>query len=181
MDKNPYVRLRELCGMSQKKFADKYKFGKMTMVYLESGMYTRVSDRQNVSLGKECAAKGVDAKAVLVEEYGTESLNEAYLAWRSADRKLRAPEVLAKAGTSFDSSAKTAPLLTFVSESAGSLQGFCKLLKVPSITVTRYIRGLTASMPEALREALVEIKYPHIDALEAAQNKWIDGNKPESL
>jgi DNA-binding XRE family transcriptional regulator len=36
--KNPYVRLRELCGTSQKGFAAKHGFGKMTMVYLESGM-----------------------------------------------------------------------------------------------------------------------------------------------
>jgi hypothetical protein len=32
MDKNPYVRLRELCGTSQKGFATKHGFGKMKMV-----------------------------------------------------------------------------------------------------------------------------------------------------
>ena len=84
--KNPYVYLRELCGMSQKGFAAKHGFGKMTMVYLESGMYTRVSDRQNEALGRECYEKGVDAKKILVEEYGVGSLNEAYLGWRVQER-----------------------------------------------------------------------------------------------
>jgi len=173
MDKNPYVRLRELCGLSQKKFADKHGFGKMTMVYLESGMYTGVSDRQNVALGRECAEKGVDAHAVLQEEFGTDSLNEAYLAWRSEDRKLRAPAVLAKVAPPFVGDAETSPLGVFVRDTTGSLQGFCKLLKVPSITMTRYMRGETVSFPEALRDALWDVRYPHVDALEKAQAEWL--------
>lgn len=173
MEKNPYVRLRELCGLSQKKFADKHDFGKMTMVYLESGMYTRVSDRQSIALGKECAEKGVDAHAVLEGEYGQTSLNEAYLAWRSSDRRLRAPEVLAKVSPPFMGDGELSPLGVFVRDTAGSLQGFCKLLKVPSITMTRYMRGETVSFPDALREALWDVRYPHIDELEAAQNGWL--------
>ena len=173
MDKNPYVRLRELCGLSQKKFADKHGFGKMTMVYLESGMYTGVSDRQNVALGRECAEKNVDAHKVLEDEYGTGSLNEAYLAWRSADRKLRAPAILAKVAPPFLGDEETSPLGVFVRDTTGSLQGFCKLLKVPSITMTRYMRGETVSFPEALREALGDVKYPHVDALEKAQADWL--------
>lgn len=172
MDKNPYVRLRELCGMSQKAFAAKYGFGKMTMVYLESGMYTRVSDRQSIALGKECAAKDVDAVKVLGDEYGAVSLNEAYLAWRSADRRLRAPSVLAKAAPPFVGRDGVSPLGVFVKDTAGSLQGFCKLLKVPSITMTRYMRGETLTFPDALREALEDVRFPHIGALEKAQDGW---------
>jgi DNA-binding XRE family transcriptional regulator len=173
MDKNPYVRLRELCGLSQKKFAVKHGFGKMTMVYLESGMYTGVSDRQNIALGRECNEKGVDASQVLADEYGSVSLNEAYLAWRSEDRKLRAPSVLAKVAPPFVGDVDTSPVGKFVAETTGSLQGFCKLLKVPSITMTRYMRGETVSFPEALREALEDVRYPHIGELEKAQTKWL--------
>jgi len=173
MDKNPYVRLRELCGLSQKKFADKHSFGKMTMVYLESGMYTRVSDRQSIALGKECSEKGVDAYDILAEEYGSASLNEAYLAWRSEDRRLRAPSVLAKVAPPFMGSEGTPPVAQFVKDTTGSLQGFCKLLKIPSITMTRYIRGETATMPDALRAALSDVKYPHTAALAQAQEKWV--------
>jgi DNA-binding XRE family transcriptional regulator len=172
--KNPYVRLRELCGTTQKGFATKYGFGKMTMVYLESGMYTRVSDRQSIALGRECNEKGVDAHEVLREEYGAASLNEAYLAWRSEDRKLRAPEVLAKAGPPFTGSEEISPVEQFVKDTTGSLQGFCKLLKVPSITMTRYIRGETIRVPDALLEALEDVKYPHTRALVYAQADWME-------
>lgn len=171
--KNPYVRLRELCGSSQKAFATKYGFGKMTMVYLESGMYTRVSDRQSIALGRECNEKGVDAHAVLQEEYGAKSLNDAYLAWRSEDRKLKAPEVLAKVSPPFVGDEEVSPVAYFVKNTAGSLQGFCKLLKVPSITMTRYIRGETVSVPDALVSALEDVKYPHTGALIDAQADWL--------
>ncbi len=173
MDKNPYIRLRELCGSSQKGFAAKHGFGKMTMVYLESGMYTRVSDRQSIALGKECNEKGVEAYDILREEYGATSLNEAYLAWRSEDRKVRAPEVLAKAAPPFIGSDELSPVAQFVKDTAGSLQGFCKLLKVPSITMTRYIRGETITVPDALVSALEDVKYPHTGALIDAQANWI--------
>jgi len=173
VDKNPYIRLRELCGSSQKGFAAKHGFGKMTMVYLESGMYTRVSDRQSIALGKECNEKGVEAYEILREEFGVASLNEAYLAWRSEDRKVRAPEVLAKAAPPFSGSDELSPVAQFVKDTAGSLQGFCKLLKVPSITMTRYIRGETITVPDALVSALEDVKYPHTGALIDAQANWI--------
>lgn len=173
MDKNPYIKLRELCGTTQKGFATKHGFGKMTMVYLESGMYTKVSERQSIALGKECNEKGVDAREILREEYGSASLNEAYLAWRSEDRKLKAPSVLAKTAPPFTGDEDTSPVAQFVKDTAGSLQGFCKLLKIPSITMTRYIRGETLAMPDALVSALEDVKYPHANVLADAQANWI--------
>jgi DNA-binding XRE family transcriptional regulator len=170
--KNPYVRLRELCGTSQKAFAAKHGFGKMTMVYLESGMYTRVSDRQNIALGKECDEKGVNAREVLAEEYSSHTLNEAFWKWRSHERRENAPVVLAKASSTFYSTGDVSPVSQLVSETTGSLQGFCKVLKVPSITVARYAKGETATMPSELREALLEAGYPFITELETAQENW---------
>lgn len=170
--KNPYVRLRELCGSSQKAFAYKHGFGKMTMVYLESGMYTRVSDRQNEALGKECYEKGVEAKRVLLEEYQAASLNEAYLAWRSYERREKAPVVLAKVSPPFVGDSEWSPVGQFVRDTTGSLQGFCKLLKLPSITMSRYIKGDTLSMPAELREALLEAGFPFVEELADAQLGW---------
>lgn len=170
--KNPYVRLRELCGISQKAFAAKHEFGKMTMVYLESGMYTRVSDRQNIALGRECSDKGVDAKRILEEEYQSSTLNEAFWKWRSHERRENAPVVLAKASSNFDSTGDVSPVNQLISETTGSVQGFCKLLKVPSITITRYAKGETLTMPQELREALNEARYPFIKQLEIAQQNW---------
>jgi hypothetical protein len=115
----------------------------------------------------------VDARGVLREEFGAGSLNEAYLAWRSEDRKLRAPEVLAKASPPFTGDEEVSPVERFVKDTAGSLQGFCKLLKIPSITMTRYIRGETVSVPDALLSALEDVKYPHTIALIDAQENWV--------
>jgi hypothetical protein len=80
---------------------------------------------------------------------------------------------LAKAGPPFEGDEKTSPVACFVRDTAGSLQGFCKLLKVPSITMTRYIRGETVTIPQALLEALEDVKYPHTAALIDAQADWI--------
>jgi len=170
--KNPYMRLIELCGVTQKKFGDKYGFAKITLTYLSSGCYTKVSDRQSISLGKECAEKGVEAKKFLQEEYGVSSLNEAYLAWRSEDRRVRAPSILAKASPPFEGDSETSPLGNFVKDTTGSFQGFSKLLKLPPITMTRYLRGETAKVPDALLSALEDVKYPHAQALFDAQAAW---------
>lgn len=169
---NPYVRLRELCGASQKAFAAKHGFGKMTMVYLESGMYTSVSDRQNVALGKECYEKGVNAKEVLFEEYQVRSLNEAYYQWRVSERAEHAPTVLAKVSPPFVGDSELSPVACLVRDTTGSLQGFCKVLKLPSITMSRYMRGETIAMPGELRTALSDAKWPFVDELETAQAKW---------
>jgi len=47
---------------------------------------------------------------------GSASLNEAYLAWRSEDRKLRAPSVLAKAAPPFVGDVDTSPVAQFVKD-----------------------------------------------------------------
>jgi hypothetical protein len=39
--------------------------------------------------------------------------------------------------------------------------------------MTRYMRGETVSFPEALREALEDVRYPHIGELEKAQAEWL--------
>jgi hypothetical protein len=170
--KNPYVRLRELCGMSQKAFAAKHGFGKMTMVYLEAGMYTAVSDRQNQALGKECYEKGVDAKTVLVEEFKAHSLDQAYQQWRVGERREHAPTVLAKVSPPFVGDSELSPVACLVRDTTGSLQGFCKVLKVPSITVSRYIRGETKSMPVELQAAFADAGWPFVGELDTAQAKW---------
>lgn len=166
--KNPYVRLRELCGLTQKAFCDRNDFGKMTMVYLEAGMYTKVSERQNIALGKECANRGVDAKAVLADEYGTESLTVAYMMWRSQQRKntnIEWPQIC--------STDKKSAIDCFVADTCGSMQRFCKTVKIQPATMTRYAKGETVSMPKELRIALEEMGYKNIAQLEKAQSDWV--------
>jgi hypothetical protein len=80
---------------------------------------------------------------------------------------------LAKAAPPFSGSDDVSPVAQFVKDTAGSLQGFCKLLKIPSITMTRYIRGETVRVPDALLEALEDVKYPHTWTLIDAQDNWV--------
>jgi hypothetical protein len=167
--KNPYIRLRELCGLTQKAFCERNDFGKMTMVYLEAGIYTRVSERQNLALGKECAQRGVDAKGILADEYGTESLTVAYSFWRTAERKsidtANYPKEHAAVGDK-------SPMEVFVGKVANSTQRFCKTLKIQPTTLNRYAKGLTYKMPRELKTAFEEIGYNYA-ALEKAQEAWV--------
>lgn len=169
--KNPYVRLRELCGLTQKAFCERNGFGKMTMVYLEAGMYTKVSERQNIALGKECSQRGVDAKAVLKDEYGTESLTVAYMQWRTERRK-NAPE-RADFPETFRSTTANSPMSFFVADMTGSMQRFCKVVKIQPATVTRYAKGETMKMPKELRTALEEMGFDRIAELEKLQSQWV--------
>lgn len=167
--KNPYVRLRELCGLTQYAFCQRNDFGKMTMVYLEAGMYTGISERQNVSLGYECANRGVDAKAILADEYGTESLTVAYSKWRTAERKKIDTTTYP---TKYPSVGEASPMEVFVRTVAGSIQRFCKTVKIQPATLNRYMRGLTQNMPKELVAAFDEIGFDYAK-LEKAQADWV--------
>jgi hypothetical protein len=59
-------------------------------------------------------------------------------------------------------------------ESAGSVQGFCKKLKVPAATVLRYENGTTKTMPKSIEDALREVRYPYLEELLSEQAAWQD-------
>lgn len=167
--KNPYVRLRELCGLTQKAFCERNDFGKMTMVYLEAGIYTDISERQNIALGKECANRGVDAKAILKDEYATESLTVAYKLWRSSERKKIDKTAFP---TKYPSVGEKSPMEVFARTVAGSIQRFCKDFKVQPATLNRYMRGQTVAMPKELCTAFDEIGFDCTKLCEA-QSQWV--------
>jgi len=167
--KNPYVRLGELCGLTQHAFCERNDFGKMTMVYLEAGMYTGVSERQNIALGKECANRGVDAKSILSDEYGTESLTVAYSKWRTAERKKIDTTTYP---TKYPSVGEASPLEVFVRTVAGTVQRFCKTVKIQPATLNRYMRGLTQTVPKELAQAFEDIGFDCTKLCEA-QAAWV--------
>jgi DNA-binding XRE family transcriptional regulator len=167
--KNPYTRLRELCGLTQKAFCERNDFGKMTMVYLEAGIYTSVSDRQNIALGRECANRGIDARAILNEEFGTESLAVAYSKWRTAERK---NIDTTNYPTEHRAVGEQSPMEVFARTVAGSIQRFCKTLKVQPATLNRYMRGQTISMPKELSQAFEEMGFDCTKLCEA-QAQWV--------
>lgn len=170
---NPYRRLRELTLTSQLDFGKKHGFSKTTMSYVEAGVFPEISERLNIALGNECFEKQVDAKSVLLAEYGTESLDEAYAKWQHSEREQVAGQFQHRPReVKFDS--EESPFHVFTIDIAGSRQGFCKMLKVPAATVMRYAEGTTHTMPKSIEDALREVKYPFLADLLALQNNWAD-------
>ena len=174
-DRNPYVMLRKRCGMTQKDFAAKYDFSKITMVYLEAGMYPEVSDRMNEALATECALKGIDAQGELLVAYGVGTLGEAYELWKADARAEAAPKFWV--GPPFTYTRKHSPFWSYMIDTCGSVQAFCKTLKVPAASAGRYADGTTKSMPAVIEDALRFINFGYLDELIEAQDEWWEANR----
>lgn len=169
---NPYKRLRELTTTSQKDFAATYGLSRTAMTYIESGQFPDLSDYMMHSLAEELHAKGVDGAEVLRDEYGAKNLQDAYHAWQSGERMQNAHKfynVRPMPGSLLPS---ISPFHNFIKDTTGSLQGFCKALKVPSSTVNRYEVGATKAMPTIIKNALKAVRYPFIEELEDLQRQW---------
>lgn len=174
MAENPYVRLRYLCGISQKEFAEKYGFSKTTMTYLESGQYPDLSEKMILSLGQECSEKGIPAKQLLATEFSASNLQDAYHQWQRKERFRSRAVFLIEPPERWNK--ELSPMHFYVKATTGSVQKFCKLLKVPSASVMRYTTGTTRQMPKALEEAFRQIDFTHLKELLEMQAAWVDEN-----
>lgn len=171
---NPYVRLRNLCSISQKDFAAKYKLSKTTCVYIETGQYPDLSDKMILSLGQECTEKGVPARQILETEYGAATLQDAYHNWQRLERRavkdkfdIDPPQIW---------NDNHSPFASYIVATAGSVQKFCKMLKVPSASVLRYRNGKTLTMPLSLEEALRQVGFTEFRKLIEWQAAWVEAN-----
>lgn len=168
---NPYKRLRELTLTSQKDFAAKYEMSKTAMTYIESGQLYSLSDHMIVSLGQECAERHVNAKVTLMDEYGVATLQEAYQNWKSTERMQNAH--LFQHPVSWTPGTVRSPFDVYVEDSAGTRQKFCKLLKVPASAVQLYAQGKILTMPKAIEEALIQVRFPYLKELKDLQTQWL--------
>ena len=166
---NPYKRLRELTTTSQKDFGAKYDISKTALIFVESGQPVDISGYMNEVLGAECAAKGVDAKSVLRDEYNSQTLDEAYHA-KQVSAEFQGP-------ISGQHDPEHSPFYYFVREKSASVQGFCKLLKVPVAAVQLYSSGKTRTMPKAIENALRGVSFPYLSELLGLQLNWVDESK----
>lgn len=169
---NPYRALREATGISTREFAKKYDLAKTTLTYIETGQYANLSDYQINSLGQECAAKGVDAAAILTTGWSASTLQEAYETSQHASRK--AAHNLFDIEPPERSTAELSPFHFFIKATTGSAQGFCKTLKVPASHVLRFTTGKTRTMPLVIERALRETGMSQIGKLIAMQVAWTD-------
>lgn len=142
------------------------------MIYVESGQYPEISDNLNIALGKECAEKNVDAKSFLKNNYGSDTLAQAYSIWKSNERMAIASRFQQPFNGRSD--AEGSPFHYFMIDIAGSRQGFCKLLKVPAASVMRYADGATRTIPKAVEDALKEVRFQFLPELLTLQSQWMD-------
>lgn len=168
---NPYKRLRELTLTSQKDFAAKYEMSKTAMTYIESGQLASLSEHMIVSLGQECAERHINAKVTLMDEYGVSTLQEAYQNWKSLERMQNAH--LFQKPINWTPGTVRSPFDVYVEDSTGTRQKFCKLLKVPASAVQLYAQGKIRTMPKAIEEALVQVRFPYLQALKDLQIEWL--------
>lgn len=172
MADNPYKRLRELTRTSQKDFAAKYHFSKTVLGDIEAGIYPDLSDDMILALGKECSDQHVNGKQILVDEYNSLSLQDAYHNWQSIER-LKVAHRFQDVPFDGRSTEALSPFHFVIEDIAGTRRAFCKLLKVPAASVMRYESGETQSMPRTVEDALKEVHYPHLGELKEAQQSWL--------
>ena len=170
---NPFREIRERLGVSQVDFRTTYEFGKMTMVYLETGMYTQISERQQQALFDLCHERYFDIDEFLRREHGSNTLNEAYRRWQTRARQTDGLALLERIKPPFPFTTEHSPLFFVIRDHFGGVQRFCKVLKVPSITVSRHLDGETSGIPSVIVEALEESGYSESHSLLDAQSSWL--------
>jgi hypothetical protein len=171
--KNPWTRLRELTGYGQREFERRYEFSHTVMAGIESGLYPDLSESMIQSLGHACHEKGVNAVQVLADEYASVDLQGAYHQWQSTER--RQAKTVLDSMVAMRSSDQLSPMHFFVKDNFGSLRASCVALKVPTATMTRYVAGLTSTMPKVLEQALREagMGKQRIELIQATQDAWL--------
>jgi hypothetical protein len=112
---------------------------------------------------------------VLKDEYNEQSLQDAYHAWQSLERMQVAHRFRNPPPEQFTEA--LSPFHFFMLSVAPSQQAFCKLLKVPAASVSRYVTGYTRTMPKVLERALREVQYPYLPELLTLQVNWTDEHR----
>lgn len=175
---NPYTALRKACGVSLKDFCERYRFSKQTIISVETGRYSRLSDDMISSLGAACAAADVDARQLLEERFGASTLSEAYEKWQVAERRRAGREQ--PLSLTWTDHPRVSPMQQVIDSTTGSLQGFASLLKIPAAPLSRYAKGGQREMPKPIEEAFKDytaVTYADWDflpELQEAQRGWFD-------
>lgn len=162
--------------MSARAFEREHHFAHQTMIDAVAGTFERFPDRIADALAVEFLRQGMDLSGWLAEEYGglsNYSMDEIYRVWRRLDRERFKDQFMIRPMPPFSPKPRnSSPMMEYIEVTAGSITGFSKKMKVPSVTVRRYARGVTKKMPEAVREAFDEIGYPFTDEMERLMGVW---------
>ena len=163
MTENPVDYLIRRLGVSKLAFTRKYRLGENHLLLLSQGRKESVSPTIEDFLRSAYADKGLKYEEILEDHYSTTDLDEAYQAWikqarSETDMRVRIPV-----------KAEVSPWQSIVNQ-IGSVSATSKLLKVRFIAVRKYLTS--ATMPQAIREALNDIGWTGIDRLDRAQRRY---------
>ena len=169
MTTNPVAWMIDRTTLSRAEFSAKHGFGKNLIVRLIQGRLQSVTHRISSALWEEWKERGIDQDE-FDAVYKTLDVDHAYQTWiknRRLSNKAHIPKEL-KADD------KLSPFGRLV-KAIGSTSKAAQLLVVPDVAVQRDADGRQKSMPVPVKEALTEMKYPHVASLEAAQKRWNNG------
>jgi len=165
--RNPYKFLRERAGYTQKRFCEEFDFAKQTLISIEQGVYSELSDRMLFAIMHACDRAGINSMDELKAEYDTQFLIVAYHEYRVYERSQF------KIGYTPVTGDNKSPMELFVESTTGSVQGLAKKLKVQTAIILAYMTGKQKEMPIPLQEALSDAGYAHTVTLMKYQNDWI--------
>lgn len=164
--RNPVDVMIERTGMSRIEFALKHGFGKNTLTRLVQGRLQSVTPRVAGALWAEWRERGIDQDE-FDEAYKTLDVDSAYQTWVTNRRILNG----AKVPVSVNDDPKITPFARIV-RAIGSISKTAQTLVVADVVVQRYADGRQKAMPDAVRESLITMNYPHTEELDKAQQRW---------
>lgn len=169
---NPFRRLLEATGMSQREFARYADISLTALTYILTGQPPELSEWQVHQLAKACLERGVDGKQILKDEYDGMTLGAAYKQWRILDRRAHAD--LFRVRPPLRTDVASSPFKQYIAATAGSEQAFCKTLHVPPSHVHRFATGKTLTMPGEIHAALTDIGFGlgWITEMQRMQDDW---------
>jgi hypothetical protein len=153
-------------GLNRTEFAVKHGFGKNVLGRLVQGRLQSVTPRIQAALWSEWRDRGIDVDE-FDAEYQTTDIDVAYQRWVSNRRITNRVKLPAKV--------KDDPSITpfaRVVRAIGSVSKTAQTLAVADVVVQRYADGRQRTMPEAIREALTEMGYQHVEQLNTSQLRW---------
>lgn len=163
---NPVDFMVKRTGLSRAELTAKHSLGKNLLLKASQGRVQSITPKIANVLWKEWADRGIDQDE-FDTLYNTLDLDLAFQRWRTKERQARAGQV----PTVVRQLTKFSPFQRLVSAIGGESRT-AKLLMVADIPVAQYASGRQTAMPVPIHQALTDLKYPHIEALDKAQRAW---------
>lgn len=163
MNDNPIDYLIKQFGISRAQFTKKYALGENHVLLMSQGRKESASPALIKAIRDECDVRGLDYDSLLLANYDTASLNEAYQEW------IRQARAVTELKVRIPAKADRSPWQSIVDQ-IGSVSATSKLLKVRFIAVRKYLTSPV--MPDPIREALTDIGWTGITRLERAQERY---------